>query len=134
MKGKTEGDVRTIHLFMAAKAQSLRDNGEDPDFWTKVLTELSAEELVEVMKSFVIGARTEKGTAYEPVSLQTFWYSVKRYLKPSGMDFNLPIFGQVTDQLKCAFKKLRQEGGGQGPNTANGLTAEEVSFLFDAKS
>ena len=130
---KTEGDIKTISLFMAAKAAHLRASGEDPSFWEKPVIELSEEEIVTTMKNFAIGARTEKGAAYEPVSLQTFWYSLKRHLKPSGMDFSQQIFSQVTDHLKCAFKKLRSEGGGQGPKTSNGLTAEEINFFFSSK-
>ena len=130
---KTDGDVKIIQLFMMAKSEYLRSTGEDPSFWSKSLTDLSVEELVSVMKEFAIGARTEKGEPYEPVSLQSFWYSVKRHLKSSEIDFNSPIFKQVTDQFKCAFKKLRQDVGGQKPKTSNGLTAEEISYLFTSK-
>ena len=46
------------------------------------------------------------------------------------MDFSQQIFSQVTNQLKCAFKKLR---AGLGPKTSNGLTAEEINFFFSSK-
>ena len=132
-KQKIESDIKIVHMFMAAKAESVRGTAEDPGFWGKTLTELTEQEVVTVMKTFAIGARTEKGKCYEPISLQSFWYSVKRHFKSTGVDFNLTIFNQVTDQLKSAFKKLRAKGSGQGPNISNGLTAEEISFQFEAK-
>ena len=68
---------------MAKKAANLRNSGEEPSFWEKPITEHS-EELVETMKKFVIGARTEKGAAYQPMSLKSFWYNVKRHTKSSN--------------------------------------------------
>ncbi|KAL5248801.1 hypothetical protein ACHWQZ_G017853 [Mnemiopsis leidyi] len=132
-KRKTEGDIKIVRAFMRAKSDNLRENGQEPDFWDTPLIELTPEQLAQVVTHFAIGARTEKNETYEPTSLQTFWYSIKRYFRGTNMDFNNPIFNGVVDTFKSTFKKLKSEGGGQKPNAAHALTVEEISFLFDSK-
>ena len=56
----------TNHLFVAKKAGKI--GGEEPSFWEKPITEHSEDDLVETIKNFVIGARTEKGAAFQPMS------------------------------------------------------------------
>ena len=53
---------------------------------------------------------------YEPSSLQSLWYSIKRYYAGLGMDMSDSIFDCVSVQLRAACKKLKQEGGGKLPN------------------
>ena len=122
-KEKTKQDLRCLQSYMEALCHPKTSN----------LDELTPTELQKVMLKFVIGVRKVDGTQYEPGSIQSCWYSVKRHFGSLGMDMKALVFDAVAKQLRDSVKGLRQSGGGRQPNAADPLTSEEISYFFTSR-
>ena len=93
---------------------------------------MDKSEFVNLLLCFFQSIKKADGTEYEPSSLKTMFYGIKRHMIDIlKLDLSEYDMKRVTSHIGASCKKLRQNGKGNFPNAASDLTAAEVQLLFE---
>ena len=121
---KTQHDIQKFSRF-------LRSKGEQ-----KEIHHIDHELLDEYISNFILSARKQDGTEYEPVSLRSIVSSLDRKLKRQKYPYSImqndgPAFNLTRTALKAKQKSLKKQGKGNRPFEAQPITDEEVDTLYN---
>lgn len=97
--------------------------------------DMPTTELVKLMKNFFQTVRRENNELYEPSSLITIFFGIKRHFTQDlGINFEHPQLKELGAHLTAACKALKRKGKGKLPNRIDPLTPHEVKLLFSSGS
>ena len=94
-------------------------------------------ELCLLLSKFVIEARREDGTDFEPDTLSCYIRSIQRYLNKKGkfvLFKEMPEFRKLQDALGAKRKQLKKKGLGNKPNACKELLSSEETKLFETET
>ena len=92
-------------------------------------------ELDVYLAEFICAVRKVKGGDYDPTTLKSMVHSINRYLQ--GKDYpesitDKKVFKKLQAARVAKNKSLRKQGKGNGPNTSDALSDQDVETLFAA--
>ena len=101
--------------------------------WTESIDELDEERIVKLVQCFLQTIKRADGESYEPGSLSTIYYSIKRHLVDLEVSISPLNWKALTSHLGAACKMSKRAGKGNLDNAADMLTTSEVRELFVRK-
>ena len=101
--------------------------------------ELEPQELDKKMAKFFMVAKKDKPNRkgdynYQPVSINAFQASLKRYLQEKKYKWNILTddhFSHNREVKNAKLKQLKSMGKGNAPNRADSFTPEEIERLYE---